>query len=396
MLEMRDFHTASDNEIRAGQTTDVYFRRTVEILKKKNIKKEVLAEFTTASLPSGYPWAVFAGLEYVVKLLEGIPVNLYALPEGTIFSPSDSEGVPVPVMILEGDYKEFAEFETPALGFICQASGIATKAARIKKAAEDATVLSFGVRRMHPGISPFIDRNAYVGGCDGVSSILGADAIGIRPTGTMPHALMLIMGEEEAWKAFDEVMPQDIPRIALIDTFGDEKFESIKAASTIKDLLGVRLDTPSSRRGNFARIVREVRWELDVRGFTKVKVYVSGGLDEDDIPSLKEAGAYGFGVGTTISNAPTIDFAMDIVEIEGKPLAKKGKFSSRKHVLRCGECLSLKVIPESRTNESFYCCGKKMHSYLKKYLDNGKIVADLPNPGEIRRFVLDQVQRVSL
>ncbi|MDI6851622.1 MAG: nicotinate phosphoribosyltransferase [bacterium] len=393
---MNPFHTASEDEIRKGLTTDVYFKRTVEILRHKNVKKSVVAEFTVGSLPDGYQWAVFAGLEYVVKLLEGIPVNLYSIPEGTLFSPRDFEGIPVPVMVIEGEYSSFSEFETPVLGFICQASGVATKSARIKKAAGDSIVLSFGVRRMHPALAPFIDRNAYIGGCDGVSSILGAEAIGKRPTGTMPHALMLVMGEEEAWKAYDDVIPQDIPRIALIDTFGDEKFAALEAASRIKDLLGVRLDTPASRRGNMERIVREVRWELDLRGFENVRIYVSGGLDEDDIPPLKKAGAFGFGVGTSISNAPTIDFAMDIVEVEGAPLAKKGKFSGRKKVWKCSHCQTLKVTSNSVDSVSCSSCGENMELTLIQYLENGKVVRSLPTVDEIRSYVLAQLQRVDL
>ncbi|MEO0285352.1 MAG: nicotinate phosphoribosyltransferase [candidate division WOR-3 bacterium] len=394
---MRDFHTAIDSEIKQGLTTDIYFKRTVEILNKKGIRKKVLAEFTVGSFPSGYPWAVYAGLDYVVKLLEGLPVNLYSLPEGTIFTNVDRKGVPVPVLAIEGEYHVFAEMETPALGFICQASGIATKSARIKKAAGDSVVLSFGVRRMHPAISPFIDRNAFIGGCDGVSSVLGAEVIGKRPTGTMPHALILVMGEEEAWKAYDEIIPEDIPRIALIDTFGDEKFESLKAAETIRDLIGVRLDTPSSRRGNFSKIVREVRWELDLRGFSHVKIFVSGGIDEDDIPALKEAGAYGFGVGTSISNAPTIDYAMDIVEIEGKAITKKGKFSGRKKVFRCPKCLNLRVIPgANETLNRCDLCGVEMEPFMNLYLENGKRTCDLPDAAQIRSFVLSQLEKFSV
>ncbi len=390
---MNQFHTASDEEIRKGLTTDVYFKRTVEVLKRKNVQKNVLAEFTVGSLTGGYPWAVFAGLEYVVKLLEGLPVSLYSLPEGTIFKSVDDAGIPIPVMAIEGEYSVFSELETPILGFICQASGIATKSARAKKAAGDATVLSFGVRRMHPAISPFIDRNAYIGGCDGVSSILGAEAIGIRPSGTMPHALILVMGEDEAWLSYNETLPPEVPRIALIDTFGDEKFEAIKAAELIKNLYGVRLDTPSSRRGNMAKIVKEVRWELDLRGYKNVKIFVSGGLDEDDIPTLKEAGADGFGVGTSISNAPTIDFAMDIVEIEGNPVAKKGKFSGRKMVYRCKECLGLRVLSIGTTPGSCKC-GSKFEPILNKVVENGKPVLEVPSAQEVRNYVLKQLSQL--
>src|SRR5207247_8609745 len=111
----------------------------------------------------------------------------------------------------------------------------------------------------------------------------------------------------------------------------------------IEDLPGVRPDTPPCRRGNCAAIVREGRWELDLRGHKDAKIYVSGGLDETSIPALAEAGADGFGVGTSLSNAPTVDFAMDIVEREGKPAAKRGQFGGRKDVSRSGRGDDLEI-----------------------------------------------------
>jgi nicotinate phosphoribosyltransferase len=61
------------------------------------------------------------------------------------------------------------------------------------------------------------------------------------------------------------------------------------AAETLgKDLYGVRLDTPSSRRGNIRRIAEETRWTLDLHGYKHVKIFVSGGLDENNIRELKE------------------------------------------------------------------------------------------------------------
>jgi len=262
------FLIARDDEIKKGLTTDIYFKRTEKILLEKNINKIVWAEFTASSIP--YEFALFAGLEESAKLLEGKEIDLWAIKEGTIFKGVDINGIPVPVMAIEGNYVNFAIYETPILGFICHASGIATKAARFRILCKDATLLSFGIRRMHPAISPFIDYFAYMGGCDGVSSIKGAEVINKKPRGTMPHSLIILLGEEEAWKSFDEIIEKDVPRIALIDTYGDEKVTAIKAAEILKNLDGVRLDTPSSRRGDFAKIVREVRWELDIRGFKNV------------------------------------------------------------------------------------------------------------------------------
>jgi nicotinate phosphoribosyltransferase len=388
------FFIAKEEDIKRGKTTDVYFKRTEEILKAKGLQRSVVAEFTASRLPKSYKWGIFAGVEEVVNLLKDIEIDLFSLPEGTLFRARDIRGIPIPVMYIEGDYTRFAVYETPILGFICQTSGIATRAARVRIRAGDSLVLSFGVRRMHPAISPMIDRAAFLGGCDGVSSILAAEMIGEVPRGTMPHSLIIIMGQDEAWRAFDEIVSPEVPRIALIDTYGDEKTEAVKAAEIIKKLVAVRLDTPSSRRGNFADIVREVRWELDIRGFKEVSIFVSGGLDEDTIPELKEAGATGFGVGTSIANAPTIDFAMDIVEVEGKPAAKKGKFGGKKKVMRCKECLNFLVLMNNEEAKKCPLCGNDMESVLIPLIKGGKLVKPLPDIHEIRREVLKQLELI--
>ena len=101
----------------------------------------------------------------------------------------------------------------------------------------------------------------------------------------MPHSLCLFWARcGAAIVAFDEVIESGVPRVALIDTFGDEKFEAVAAAEAIGSRLSaVRLDTPASRRGDFKRIIEEVRWELDLRGFEDVKIFVSGGINEKSI-----------------------------------------------------------------------------------------------------------------
>ncbi len=214
--------------------------------------------------------------------------------------------------------------------------------------------------------------------------------------GTMPHSLIIIFGDQiKAWKAFDEVMSDDVPRVALIDTYFDEKTEAILAANALNNSLnGVRLDTPSSRKGNLEEIVREVRWELDIRGHEDVKIFVSGGLDEENIEALRHSGASGFGVGTSISNAPTIDFAMDIVEIEGKPSAKRGKLGGTKQVMRCPKCM-IDVVT-FKEKPSCPNCEGPTDSILKLLLKNGEIVGKLPKIDEIRKYVLKQISNQDL
>jgi nicotinate phosphoribosyltransferase len=383
----RAFHTASDAEIKAGEVSDVYFQRTVEILSARGDRKHVKAEVYLKSLPEDWHWGVLAGIEEAAALLEGVRVDVKAMDEGTVFAPYQ------PIMALEGVYLDWAQYETALLGLLCQASGIATKAARCKKAAGERQVISFGARRMHPALAPMIERNAFVGGCDGVAVTKAAELIDADPTGTIPHALVLMVGDTvEALKAFHEVIEPKIRRVALIDTLQDEKFEAIRVAEALgKDLFAVRLDTPSSRRGDFYRIIEEVRWELNMRGFDHVKIVASGGVDEYEILRLNPV-ADSYGVGTSIANAPVLNFALDIMEIEGKPMAKRGKWSGAKDVLRKRGTLETRVVPAG----SPVPAGGPWDPMLKPLVTRGRVARDLPPPRTIRDFVLDQLSGVPL
>jgi nicotinate phosphoribosyltransferase len=183
-----------------------------------------------------------------------------------------------------------------------------------------------------------------------------------------------------------------VPRVCLIDTLQDEKFEAVRAAEALRErLAAVRLDTPSSRRGNFRKLIQEVRWELDLRGFRHVRILASGGLGEEEIRELRDV-ADGFGVGTCISNAPTVDFALDIVEVEGVPFAKRGKHSGGKRVVSCPSCGSRKILPED--GERPACrCGAGMEDLLLPAMRAGKTLAAPRPPRELRKRVLDQVSR---
>src|SRR5262252_9215291 len=386
----RPFHTAADADIKSGEVSDVYFARTVQILTHRDDRKRVKAEVYLKSLPEDWQWGILAGIEEVAALLEGQPVDVAAMDEGLLFEPYQ------PVLRIEGTYVEWAKFETALLGLLCQASGIATKAARCKKAAGERQVISFGARRMHPSLAPMIERNAFIGGCDGVAVTKSAELIDADPTGTIPHALVLMIGDTvEALRAFNEIVDRKIRRVALIDTLQDEKFEAIRVAEALgDDLFAVRLDTPSSRRGDLYRIVQEVRWELDLRGFGHVKIITSGGIDEYEILHLNPV-VDAYGVGTSIANAPVVSFALDIVEIEGRPMAKRGKWSGGKNVFRRRGCRTTVVVPSGQHPPP--CgCGGGWEPLLKPLLRGGRVVRDLPPPRTIRDHVLEQLTHVAL
>ncbi|MBT9172239.1 MAG: Nicotinate phosphoribosyltransferase pncB2 [Syntrophomonadaceae bacterium] len=312
----RLFHSASHEEILAGATTDVYFVRTLEILRAAG-KEETLV---TAEIFSGGA-GTFCGLQEAVQLLQRKQVEVWALSEGEEFAVREV------VMRLRGSYSEFGLYETAILGMLASASGWATAARRCKEAAGGKAVYCFGARHVHPSVAPVMERAAVVGGADGCSCVLGAVLAGKKPTGTVPHAVMLIMGDTlEAAKVFDRIMPPEDPRVILVDTFKDEAEEALRVAECLRArLAGVRLDTPRERGGVTAGLVREVRARLDQAGFTHVRLVVSGGLSAERMPALAAAGADAFGVGSYISRSPAIDMTMDLKEVEGKPVAKRGR-----------------------------------------------------------------------
>jgi nicotinate phosphoribosyltransferase len=241
-----------------------------------------------------------------------------------------------------------------------------------------------------------IERNAFVGGCDGVAVTKAAELIDADPTGTIPHALVLMFGDTvEALQAFHEVIDPKVRRVALIDTLQDEKFEAIRVAQALgKDLYAVRLDTPSSRRGDFFRILEEVRWELDIRGFEHVKIFASGGIDEYEILKLNSL-VDGYGVGTSIANAPVLSFALDIMEIEGKPMAKRGKRSGAKQVWRLPGTLGNVVLAAGKPTP-VDDQGRPAEALLKPLIKGGKIIRDLPPPRTLRDYVIEQMARIEL
>ncbi len=352
------FLVVRDEDIKNGISTDKYFIWTERILKEKRINPYVVAEFTASR------WGVFSGLNDVLRLMEGINVDIYAMPEGTVFFPHE------PVMVVAGHYLDFARFETAMLGFICHSSGVSTKAFRAKLAAGDRTVLSFGTRRQHPAIAAMIERAAWIGGVDGVSNYAAEKYLGIRSVGTMPHALIISFGDQvAAWRAYDEVVDDDVPRTMLIDTYCDEKSEAVRAIENVERVDAVRLDTPSSRRGNIRKIIEEIRWELDIRGRRDVKIVLSGGLDIEDVLELRDL-VDAFGVGTSIAGAGPIDFSMDIVERNGEFCAKRGKRSGMKQVYRDWDSLEdeVRLFSDERPD------GKE--PLLEKVMERGRILRD--------------------
>jgi nicotinate phosphoribosyltransferase len=308
-------------EVLSGDTADVYFVRTIDILKREKLNPVATMEVF------GSRAGILCGIEEVKTLLDKVlPADkreVWALGEG---DPIATKEV---VLRITAPYQSYGVYETAIVGMLAQSSGWATAARECADVAKGKQLISFGARHVHPNVAGIMDYAAIVGGCTGCSSINGARLAGVEPAGTMPHALIIIIGDTvEATKLFNKHMPPEIPRVSLVDTFKDEAEESLRVAEALREKLqSVRLDTPSERGGVTVELVKEVRARLDLAGFDKVGIFVSGGVTPERIAHFLEKGAPvdGFGVGSYISGAKPIDFTADLHEVEGKPIAKRGR-----------------------------------------------------------------------
>jgi nicotinate phosphoribosyltransferase len=308
------------DQILSGQTSDVYFVRTKHIMEMEDLNPAVSMEvFPSAD-------GLLCGIKEATTLLQQVlpqDAELWALEEGTLMQAK------VVVLRITAPYRSFVLYETAYLGILAHESGWATAARACVQAAGDIPVISFGARHVHPSVAPYMEYAAIVGGCTSCATSAGAELAGIVPSGTIPHALCLVMGDTvTATEAFDHHIPTDVRRIALVDTFKDEAEESLRVAQALGDnLWGVRLDTPRERGRVTPDLVQEVRVRLDQAGFGHVRIVVSGGIDPARIELFRErkAPVDAFGVGSAISGASPLDFTADIKEIEGQPVAKRGR-----------------------------------------------------------------------
>ena len=323
---MVNINTASSQiEIRhsvlVGDTSDIFQQRTLTILRNENINPTVTMEF--------FPErdGLLCGIREVRSLLERVlpetGIEVWALDEG------DGIAAKEVALRIRAPYNSFGLYETIICGILSSCTGWATAANECVDAANGVPVIATPAKHIHPNVAPTVDYAAVVGGCASCSTVMGARLAGTTPSGSMPHALPLIVGDSvRAMQLFDRHTPQDVPRVAIVDTFNDEAAESLNVAQALRQRLrGVRLDTPSERGGVTVDLVKEVRARLDMAGFRHVEIFVSGGFSPDRIREFTEAEAPvdTFSVGSYISNASPNDFTADIHEVDGEPIAKRGR-----------------------------------------------------------------------
>ena len=304
-----------------GDTADISFHRGISVLRNEGINPVVTVEFSPAK------GGVFCGIREVKALLGRVLSegnrDVWALEEGAPVAPGEV------ALRITAPYNSFGLYETAICGILSQCTGWATASMECVTAAAGIPVISIGARHVHPNVAGVMDYAAVVGGCVSCSTTLGAKLALTTPVGTVSPSVALIMGDTKlAMLAFDKHMPPGISRVAPVNVVRDESEESLDLARTLRQRLrGVILDVCQTGGGVYPNTVKEVRARLDLEGYTHVEIFVSGDLDVELIREFVEKGApvNAFEVGRYIGGASSHGFSADIHEIDGKPVARRGR-----------------------------------------------------------------------
>jgi len=323
--------------------------------------------------------------------------SLWSVPEGTILFPNE------PIIRIEAPIIEAQLLETCILSIINFQSLIATKSVRIVSAANRKPVVEFGSRRAHgPQAGVLAARGAFIGGCVGTSNTLAGKAFGIPVFGTMAHSFILSHENElDAFREFNNMFPTGF---LLVDTYDTLKAVTKLLGSGIRPY-GVRLDS-----GDLYTLSIETRKLLDNAGCKDTKIMVSGDLNEQSISKLLANGAPidSFGVGTELSTSrddPTMNGVYKLVAVKIRnPDKKNGEYEMMyksktsvgketypgpKQVGRFIENNVLKmdylILEDEKPPD-------KCIFLLKKYVDGGNKVLEMPSIFEIQKYTLKQLE----
>ncbi len=244
--------------------------------------------------------------------------DIWAVPEGTVVFPGE------PLMTVRAPAIEAQFIETYLLMMLNHQSLIATKAARITRAAKGRAISEFGSRRAQGADAAILGaRAAYIGGVSGTACAIADTVFGVPATGTMAHSwVQMFDSEYEAFKAYCEIYPNDVT--LLVDTYNVLESGVPNAIRAFREVLAPKGITKCAVRidsGDIAYLSGKIRKMLDEAGFPDCKIVASNSLDEYIIRGLIHQGAQidAFGVGErliTAKSAPVFGGVYKLCAVE--------------------------------------------------------------------------------
>ena len=326
--------------MREGYYSDKYFVRTRDVLVATGRNPRVTMQVFQKQA------ACLGGVDEAIAILrtclsDGFrwtDLEVLALHDGDRVEPYET------AMLIRGPFQAFAHLETLYLGVLARRTRVATNTRLVVEAAWPKPVMFFPARFDHWLVQTGDGYAAHIAGAIGVSTDAQASWWGSTGLGTVPHALIAAFGGDTvaASVAMADRIGPDVQMISLVDFDNDSVATSLAVARALgRRLYGVRLDTSEAMvdrsvlpqmgqfdpRGVNPQLVRNVRAALDAEGFHSVRIVVSGGFDPEKIHRFEKDGVPvdSYGVGSSLFGG-RFDFTADIVLVDGRPIAKQGRW----------------------------------------------------------------------
>ena len=403
--------------------TDLYQLNMMQAYLDHADTKAAVFEFFVRKLPARRGFLLNAGLEQALDFIEQLRFSsddlewlassgrfgtnlidylrelrftgdVHAMPEGTVFFANE------PILRITAPLPLAQLIETRLMNIVQLQLLVASKAARMLLAAPGKLMVDFGLRRAHGAEAGLMAaRASYIAGFAGTATVLADKVFGIPIFGTMAHSFIEAHDDEKAaFEMFARSRPDNLT--LLIDTYdtqaGARKVVALAPALAARGITvrAVRLDS-----GDLIALSKSVRRILDQGGLADVRIFASGGLDEDAVTHLLRAGAPidGFGMGTSLttsSDVPSLDCVYKLQEYAGLPRRKQsiGKVTwpGRKQVWRtydhagrmCGDVLSVETDQQE---------GEPL---LHLVMQGGRRVAASPKLADIRARAERELMRL--
>jgi nicotinate phosphoribosyltransferase len=403
--------------------TDLYQLNMSQAYVEHGVTATAVFEFFVRTLPARRGFLLAAGLEQALDFLENLHFSaedivwlkstgrfgqdlldylaglrfsgdVHAMPEGTVFFANE------PILRVTAPMPQAQLAESRLINILHFQTLIASKAARMMFAAPGKLIVDFGMRRAHGAEAGLMAaRASYIAGFAGTATVLAGKEFGIPLFGTMAHSFVEAFDDEAAaFAAFAQSRPENV--VLLIDTYDTQAAARkvvalaprLKAAGIA--IRGVRLDSGDLDAGS-----RSVRRILDAGGLNDITIFVSGGLDEDQLAALTKSAAPidGYGVGTSLttsSDAPTLDCVYKLQEYAGLPRRKrsekKATWPGRKQVWR-------RYGPDGRMAGDLIARDGDSQDgelLLEPVMRNGRRIKPPPTLDDIRRRAREQLERI--
>ena len=362
--------------------TDLYQLNMMQAYLDHGETKTAVFEFFMRRLPPRRRFLISAGLEQALDFLEQLRFSaddmawlrrtgrfgkalldyvsemrftgdVHAMPEGTVFFADE------PILRITAPLPEAQLIETRLINILHFQSLVASKAARMLLAAPGKLMVDFGLRRAHGAEAGLAAaRASYVAGFAGTATVLAGKLYDIPIFGTMAHSFVQTQQDEmAAFEMFAQSRPENLT--LLIDTYDTEAgARKVVALAPRLAARGIKIGAVRLDSGNLTALSKSVRHILNAGGLADVRIFASGGLDEDSVARMLHDGAPidGFGMGTSLttsSDVPSLDCVYKLQEYAGlarrKQSTGKATWPGRKQVWRkldtqgrmCGDVISI-------------------------------------------------------